>query len=265
MANKGDLSQLRIAPAGEALLQPDLVRLLKSRTLSDNGVHTTIITNLTTITSQLWNDIKHNKITFQCSLDGATKHTYEKIRVGSTWEKVYNKLLFLVDVHKKGELHGLTVNYVVMGSNRHDIGRMIELTMTLGVELFFIKHEGLSCIEDNVFDCCDIRALDEIYDEIEGYRGFKLPHVHLGSIAGILDKRYYRSLDYRMMCADLQVSRYRQWEVAARIVRQCVLDIERGALEAKEEELSQYASFIDLVRGKARRSEQLRRLRLLLR
>ncbi len=243
MARKGDLKELRFSPGGEALMHQGIVRLLKSRTLSDNGVHVTIITNLTSITPSLWNAIKHNDLTIQGSIDGATRQTYEKIRRGAKWETVYQNLLFLVDAYKKGDLGELIVNTVVMGSNRHDLRGLIELTKDLGIGLFFIKHEGFSALEENVFDCCRIDILDEIYEELEQSRAFELPHVHFGS-AVILIGRYYRSLEYRMTCAELQLSRYMRNDIAARIVRECISDIESGALLVDEDQFRKCSDFM---------------------
>lgn len=248
MAKKGDMKQLRISPAGEALIHPGVVRLLKSHTLSENGVHVTIMTNLTSITPALWNAIKHNDLTIQGSLDGATKETYEKIRVGAQWETAYKNLLFFVDAFKKGEMREFIVNTVLMGSNRYDLHGLIELTNKLGIKLFFIKHEGLSAIEENIFDCCKIDILDEIYEEMEKNNAFELAHVHFGSAVIILGKSY-RSLEFRMTCAELQISRYNRRDIAARIVRECLTDIQSGTLKVSEDQFQRYAFFMKRTLG----------------
>lgn len=246
MVKQGDLRSLVMSPAGEVLMHQKVIRMLKSNLLSDHGVHVTIITNLTLLNPALWRSIKHNDITISASIDGVCKETYERIRRGATWETVYGNLLYLADVYKRGELRKLAVNMVVMGSNRHDIGGMIELTKTLGIALFFIKHEGLSALEENVFDSCRIDILDEIYDEMDQNQGFELPHVHLGSVRVLMD-RSYRSFEYRMSCARIQMSRYNRLDIAKRIVKQCVADIRSGKLEINESVFEQHHHFIRTI------------------
>lgn len=243
MAEKGDLKELRFSPGGEVLMHQGIVRLLKSRALSDKGVRVTVITNLTSIAPSLWNSIKHNNLSIQASLDGATRETYETIRRGAQWDSVYRNLLFLVDAYKKGELGKLTVCTVVMGRNRRDLGALIEMTKVLGINLFFIKHEGMSDLEENAFDCCRIDVLDEIYEQLERNHAFDLPHVHFGSAVILIDRKY-RSFQFRMTCAELQLSRYGRHDIATRIINECFAAVESGELLLDDNQLRRLESFM---------------------
>lgn len=76
------------------------------------------------------------------SIDGATAPTYERIRVGSSFEKVIGNIKALQTAKK---LHGtniphLSFNFVLMRSNIRELPAMVQLAHELGIEGISATH-----------------------------------------------------------------------------------------------------------------------------
>jgi MoaA/NifB/PqqE/SkfB family radical SAM enzyme len=127
LAEAGGLRKIITSGAGEALLFTDFIALLTTHVLSDRGIEVDINTNLTSFNEKVWNKVNHNKLSFLASIDGATKQTYEKIRKGARWEDVYRNLRSLAEKYNKGEIKRLIVSFIIMGSNKHEVGGIINL------------------------------------------------------------------------------------------------------------------------------------------
>ena len=255
IAEKGNLQTITTSGAGEALLFKEFVALLASRTLSDRGIEVIINTNLTALTEKLWERIKHNNLTIVASVDGATKETYERIRVGARWEDVYRNLGMIARKHKLGELNKLILSFIIMNSNKADISKIIKLACDLEITLTFSQHYGLSTVEENIFECCDIDALDSIYDLIEGAGGFRMKHVNLGS-AWMLINRSYRGAPYRINCARYQISRRGRRDIAARILGRAIDDIASNALKVERSKELEILDLFATVTAPAIESER---------
>jgi len=239
LAEAGGLRKIITSGAGEALLFNDFIALLTTRVLSDRGIEVHINTNLTSFNEKVWNKIKHNELSFLASIDGATKQTYEKIRKGARWEDAYRSLLLLAEKYNNKEVKGLIVSFIIMGSSKHEVGGIINICRELRVPLAFTAHYRKSTIEENIFDCCDLDALDFVYEQFTEAGGFELPNVALGS-AETIKGRAYRGVDFRLGRAKYQMSVWNRHDVAERILRRAIQDVRCGRLECergKEAEL----------------------------
>ena len=239
MAKAGGLRKIITSGAGEALLFTEFVALLATRTLSDRDIEVHINSNLTTFNEKMWDRIKHNKLSFNASVDGSTKETFEKIRKGARWSDVYKGLELIAKKYNDGELKKLYVSYIIMGANKYDVGGMIDLCQELSVPLTFTAQYGISTLEENIFDCCNLEELDIVYEQIVEAGGFEQPNVHLGS-AETLKNRAYRGIDFRLEKARYQTTNWSRYDLAERILRQAVEDVWRGRVECeagKEAEL----------------------------
>ncbi|HOY32955.1 MAG TPA: radical SAM protein [Bacteroidales bacterium] len=76
------------------------------------------------------------------SLDGATKNTVEKIRVGVNYEKVIGNIMALRDLKRKyNRIYPLmNMDFVLMNSNIHEAPAFVELCSQLGMELIDFRH-----------------------------------------------------------------------------------------------------------------------------
>ena len=69
------------------------------------------------------------------SIDGATKQTYESLRVGGKFEKVIENLEFLKEI-KNFDVH---LHFVVQQKNYHEIEEIIELGLKYNVDKIFLN------------------------------------------------------------------------------------------------------------------------------
>lgn len=106
------------------------------------------------------------------SIDGATAPTYERIRVGSNFDKVIGNIKALQKAKKiKGtKLPHLNFNFVLMRSNIRELPAMVRLAHELGVEgiaaTHIVRYENTDTREETLErdqDLCD-RMMDEARD-----------------------------------------------------------------------------------------------------
>ena len=123
---------------GEPLLYGDLcnvIRLAKSRISPDGEVG--ITTNATLLNDSRAAELMETGLDFiYFSIDGASKQTYESIRIGASFEAVISNIRRCVHYRNA---QGLTkprfmMNFVIMGRNYREIPDYVALAAYLGVE-----------------------------------------------------------------------------------------------------------------------------------
>ena len=79
------------------------------------------------------------------SFDGATKKTYEQYRVGSNFEKVFDNMKKLCHEKRRRGLKYpiITIQYLVMKHNEHEVEKMRELAKDIGCDYLFFKSPAL--------------------------------------------------------------------------------------------------------------------------
>jgi len=73
------------------------------------------------------------------SIDGATKATYEKLRLGGRWDKIKEALDC---IREQKELHGFefTMHFVVQKDNYHEMETMIDLAERYGADRVWLNR-----------------------------------------------------------------------------------------------------------------------------
>jgi MoaA/NifB/PqqE/SkfB family radical SAM enzyme len=128
------LKRVDLTGVGEALMNRgffDALELLKSR-----GVYVTLNDNFT-----LMNETAARRIIelgvdqIFLSLDGATKETYEKIRVGANFDKVIGNARRLMQVKRdmRKKRPEVKINTVVCSTNYHELAGIVELAHDIGI------------------------------------------------------------------------------------------------------------------------------------
>jgi len=108
---------------GESFLNPDFLNMLEY--VRSKNIWIELYDNFYNIdkeTADRLVDIVINR--FYVSLDGATKETYEKVRVGSNWEKVMENVKYYIKNMKKTKLD---FHYIVSKPNLHELPQYVEL------------------------------------------------------------------------------------------------------------------------------------------
>lgn len=122
------LKIITIGSIAEPTMNKDIEEMLKY--IQQKKIITELITNLSL---PLGDDLiatirKLDKVTI--SIDGATKETYEKIRVGASFEKTISNLRKISSSKKEDQI--ITINYVIQKENYREVPKMIYLLNSIG-------------------------------------------------------------------------------------------------------------------------------------
>jgi len=120
---------------GEPLLNPDLVDMIKY--CKGIRMSSSVVTNATLLDENLSREmLKAGVGEIRISIDGATKNTYESIRIGAKFEKVTDNIQTLTELRKKLRAFGTIVGMqmTVMEKNLKEVPAMVKLANSLGVK-----------------------------------------------------------------------------------------------------------------------------------
>lgn len=122
------LKSLKLNIRGEPLLHPDLEEMV--RYAKRKGILEVMFnTNATLLYPEKARQLIEAGIDYIIiSIDGATKETYEKIRVGANFERVCSNINFLCDYRSKNRLKKplIRLQFVKMKENAHEVPLYIE-------------------------------------------------------------------------------------------------------------------------------------------
>lgn len=120
---------------GEPFLNPNLISMVKYA--KKNGLKVTLNSNLTIATEDdLLKLIEAKLDTLSVSIDGATKKTFEHVRVGGVFEKVLKNVIFILRTKQRLGLKipKIWFNCVIVKENAREAVKIIKLAEKLGVD-----------------------------------------------------------------------------------------------------------------------------------
>lgn len=109
-------------------------------------------------------NVIHNLNELGVSIDGASKHTYEKLRLGGKWDKILEGLECMAEQKQK---HGFRfiLHFVVQKDNYHEMGDIIDLGEQYGADRVWLnKIEDWGTSDD--FTVQDIWQSPDYLDQI---------------------------------------------------------------------------------------------------
>jgi len=127
-----NLRTIDMTGIGEAFLNRDFLRTLEH--LKSKSINVTFNDNFTLLTPKIAEKLISMQIDeIVISLDGATKETYESIRVGANFEKVTANIKNLVKLKNKmnSELPKLGIICTISNENIHEAPLMVDLAKSL--------------------------------------------------------------------------------------------------------------------------------------
>jgi MoaA/NifB/PqqE/SkfB family radical SAM enzyme len=99
------------------------------------------------------------------SIDGASKETYEKLRLGGKWEKIIEGLECIAELKKKHEFRFI-LHFVVQKDNYHEMEKIIDLGERYGADRVWLnKIEDWGTIDD--YKTQDIFNTDEYNNRLD--------------------------------------------------------------------------------------------------
>lgn len=135
--------------SGEPLLNKNIFKMVKYA--EQKGIRTLISTN-TVFLDKFKNEALDSGLSsLIVCLDGATKETHERYRVGSDFESVKNNIKDFCQEKKKRKLKKpqVTLQFLVLKQNEGEIPKMIELAKELGVDNLDLKTLSLGSFVDS--------------------------------------------------------------------------------------------------------------------
>lgn len=117
---KNGLPALKLSWRGEPMLNKNFTKML--RYAKDKGIlEVTSLTNATLMNEGICREIVAAKLDqLIISIDGFTKETYEKIRVGADFDVVKNNIMTLIKIRKKAHKPFIRLQYTESAVNRHE-------------------------------------------------------------------------------------------------------------------------------------------------
>lgn len=117
---KNGLPALKLSWRGEPMLNKNFTEML--RYAKDKGIlEVTSLTNATLMDEKICREIVAAKLDqLVISIDGFTKETYEKIRVGADFETVKNNVMNLIKIRNNARKPFIRLQYTESSINRHE-------------------------------------------------------------------------------------------------------------------------------------------------
>lgn len=170
---KGATHYLWLFLAGEPFLNPNFCDMVAYAT--KNNLHTTTSSNALLINKEKAREIvKAGLDNLIISFDGASKETYEKMRVGGNYDQLLKNIKYILEEKKKqGKLKPkIQLQFLVSKINQHEKGKFIKIANDLNVDYCF-KTLG---IPTWVYDEEFCRKLSDKYltEETSRYKSGKL-------------------------------------------------------------------------------------------
>jgi len=158
---------------GEPLLQPGLVRWIADA--KSAGCRTGILTNGVLLKKEMATALMDAGLDMVCvSMDGATAEVYNNIRIGSSFDRVCENVKELSSM-RMGNVPMLSINFVIMDINFHQMEEMVRLAASLGVDQINFKQcdvvRGEHGKAHGLFGSEETRKIRQLKKALAGARG----------------------------------------------------------------------------------------------
>lgn len=129
-----------VSYCGEPLLNKDIFNMV--RYASDKGMCVSMLTNGVLLNAEARKGLLDSGLNFMAiSMDGASKHTYESIRIGALFETLVENIRLFVKErnHRRLSYPAIDLQMVVTQKNIHEVDAFEKLARDLGVDRAYLK------------------------------------------------------------------------------------------------------------------------------
>lgn len=137
------ISQVMLSCAAEPLISKYFLEILSIASNTPHPIDINFCTNALLMTDSIRRHINEKGVTnIMISMDGASKSTYERVRVGSKYEQVVGNVMALHDLKERSgsRYPRIILVFVMMKQNVHEAPIFIELAERLGAESVSYHH-----------------------------------------------------------------------------------------------------------------------------
>ena len=133
-----DVKSIDFTGGGEPLLQPNLPQWIAEAHAA--GCETGFLSNGVLLTKEKLRQILDAGVDWICiSMDGADAEMYNKIRIGSNFDRVYENVANIAAM-RTGRIPKTMINFVLMDLNFHQVEDIVRLASDLGVDQLNFKQ-----------------------------------------------------------------------------------------------------------------------------
>src|SRR5207248_7435521 len=135
------LRELQLQGLGEPMMHPRFFDMVANATA--RGIHVGTNTNLTLLNARRAElCVTSGLAELHASIDGATRETYERIRVRAYFDRILNNLGLLLDARRRfgSATPRVRLVAVAMRQNLHELPDLVRLAHRLGIEAVFVQH-----------------------------------------------------------------------------------------------------------------------------
>jgi len=138
-----NLKAINFGWAGEPLLNKDVLQMVKLA--GDRGIHTVLSTNTVLLGQKIDEVLDSGLDNLIVCLDGASKETHERYRVGSDFYAVKKNIADFCAAKRKRGLKKpfISLQCLLTKQNKHEIPQIIELARSLGAQELAFKTLSL--------------------------------------------------------------------------------------------------------------------------
>jgi len=138
-----NLKSINFGWAGEPLLNKEIFKMVKYA--SSKGIKTGVSTNTVLLNEYVDEALKSGLDTLIVCLDGASKETHEKYRIGSNFESIKKNIKEFCQEKKKRKLKKprVVLQSLLTKHNEHEVQDIIKLAKSLGVNSLDFKTLSL--------------------------------------------------------------------------------------------------------------------------
>ena len=140
-----------VSYCGEPLLNKDIFTMI--RYASDKGMCVSMLTNGVLLNAEARKGLLDSSLNFMAiSMDGASKHTYESIRIGASFETLVENIRLFVKERNDKRLPypSIDLQMVVTQKNIHEVDAFEKLARDLGVERAYLKSLHIDRSKEDV-------------------------------------------------------------------------------------------------------------------
>jgi len=140
-----------VSYCGEPLLNKDIFKMV--RYASDKGMCVSMLTNGVLLNAEARKGLLDSSLNFMAiSMDGASKHTYESIRIGASFETLVESIRLFVKERNNRRLSypSIDLQMVVTQKNIHEVDAFEKLARDLGVDRAYLKSLHIDRSKEDV-------------------------------------------------------------------------------------------------------------------
>ena len=144
--NLSNLNHIGLTGNGDPFASPTVRKFLYELKASNYpDLKITILTNGILFNEYTWNSMEKCRTAIksvQVSVDAATKASYERIRIGGSFEKLMGNLRFLKKLRESNQIKEFIISFVVNAINFSEMKAFVRLGIDLGCDQIYFSHMG---------------------------------------------------------------------------------------------------------------------------